>query len=66
MRKRRKLERRKCGLDIAGAVREELEVVWRKSQNRKQEEKKNCPEVGASFGTCFHPKTETFWRRNNL
>ena len=29
-RKRRKLERGKCGLDMAGAIREALEEAWKK------------------------------------
>ena len=34
-RKSRKLERRKCGLDMAGAIREALEVVWKNEKTEK-------------------------------
>ena len=30
-------------MDMAGAIREALEVVWKKSQNRQKEEKKTIP-----------------------
>ena len=65
-RKRRKLERRKRGLDVAGAIREALEVVWRKSQNRQKEEKKSVPKWEPVLDPVLNSKTETFWRRNNL
>ena len=65
-RKRRKLERQKCGLDMAGAIREALEVVWRKSQNRQKEEKKSVPKWEPVLDSVLNPKTEPFWRRNNL
>ena len=59
-RKRRKLERRKCGLDMAGAIREALEVVCRKSQNRQKEEKKPIPKwehvLNSALGSKRGPK----------
>ena len=61
-RKRRKLDRRKCGLDMAGAIREALEVEWRKSQNRQKEEKKTVPK----WELVLDLKMGSLWSRNNL
>ena len=65
-RKRRKLERRKCGLDVAGAIREALEVVWRKSQNQQKEEKKTVPKWELVLEPVLDLKTGSLWSRNNL
>ena len=59
-RKRRKLERRKRGLDVAGAIREALEVVWRKSQNRQKEEKKSVPKWEPVLDPALTPKRSRF------
>ena len=54
-RKRRKLQRRKCGLDIAGAIREALEVVWRNNKIVKQKGKSQF-RSGVAHANVFSPK----------
>ena len=47
-------------MDIAGAIREALEVVWRKSQNRKKEETKSVPKWELVLDPVLTPKRNRF------
>ena len=45
---------------MAGAIREALEVVWRKSQNRQKEEKKPVPKWELVLDPALTPKRNRF------
>ena len=47
-------------MDMAGAIREALEVVWRKSQNRQKEEEKTVPKWELVLDPGLTPKRSRF------
>ena len=43
-------------MDMAGAIREALEVVWKNEKTEKKYREKTSSEVGACFGSRFGPQ----------
>ena len=51
---------------MAGAIREALEVVWKKCENREKLEKKLVPKWELVLYPVLDLKMGSLWSRNNL